>query len=308
MSKNPVNMAASVRDRLKSIRNRTGQEYNTLLTRYTIERFLYRLSVSEHRSRFVLKGALLFVLWHESAHRITRDLDLLGFGGPSPDELTRILREVCSVPAPDDGVVFDLESVTAEPIRAQELYVGIRLAVRASIGNAVNVMQVDVGFGDATASEPVEVEFPRLLEDMPAAKIRAYRMETTVAEKFDAMLAHGLLNSRMKDYYDIWFLSRHFSFGGASLAESIQKTCERRGHALKAAVPGGLSQVFWNDPSRQALWLSFWRKSVRLEPVIPFPEVAAFAASFLMPPMMAAAQDRPFSASWKPGGPWRDDA
>lgn len=304
MKKTLTNMAASVRDRLKTLRTSTGQEYNTLLVRYTIERFLFRLSISEHRNRFVLKGAILFALWHESAHRITRDLDLLGFGESTLDELARIFREVCAVQAPDDGVIFDVESVTAEPTRAQELYVGIRLSIRASIGSAVSIMQTDVGFGDATALDPVEVEFPRLLEDMPAARIRAYRMETTIAEKFDAMLAHGLLNSRMKDFYDVWFLAHHFTFDGSSLAASILKTCSRRGHVLSAAAPDGLSEVFWNDASRQSLWRSFWNKSVRIDPMPPFPEVAAFAASFLLPPMTAAAQEQTFTATWKPGGPW----
>lgn len=197
-----------------------------------------------------------------------------------------------------------MASVTAEPIRAQELYVGIRLSIRASISSAVSIMQTDVGFGDATALDPVEVEFPRLLDDMPAARVRAYRMETTIAEKFDAMLAHGLLNSRMKDFYDVWFLARHFPFDGSSLAASISQTCSRRGHALVPVVPDGLSEVFWNDATRQSLWRSFWKKSVRLEPMPPFPEVASFTASFLLPPMLAAAQGQSLTAAWKPGGPW----
>jgi hypothetical protein len=300
------NVAASVRDRLKTVMASTGQDYNTLLTRYTIERFLFRLSESEYRNRFVLKGALLFALWNETPHRVTRDLDLLGFGDSSSEELEAVFAKICACQVPDDGVIFDSASVKAEPIRAQELYVGVRLNIQGMIGSARTLLQIDVGFGDATAVQPVEVEFPSLLEDMPAAWIRAYRMESALAEKYEAAVTLGLLNSRMKDYYDFYFLGNHSAFDGQELADSIRATFERRGTVLPVATPAGFSAAFWNDPGRQAMWKSFWRKSVKLDPMLSLEQVVSFAAGFLLPPALAAAEGRPFSSLWKPGGSWKE--
>lgn len=300
------NVAASVRDRLLKISRNAGQEYQTLLVRYGIERLLYRLSISEHRQRFVLKGAQLFTLWHPVPHRITRDLDLLGFGSCEVADLVAVFRDLCTAVVDDDGLIFDSASVTGEPIRAEELYVGVRVSFLGNIGGARIPMQVDVGFGDSLAAPPVEVEFPSLL-GMPAPLLRAYRMETTVAEKFDAVLSLGILNSRMKDYFDLWFLSKNFAFDGAQLAASIQSTCARRGHVLYPSAPVGLTEEFWNDASRQAVWNAFWKKSVRIDPKLSLQEVVTFTAEFLLPPMLAAADGNPFISSWKPGGPWKED-
>ena len=298
------NVAASVRDRLKTVMATTGQDYNTLLIRYTIERFLFRLSESEFRNRFVLKGALLFALWNETPHRATRDLDLLGFGDSSAEELEGVFAKICLCPVPDDGVIFDSASVKAEPIRAQELYVGLRLNIQGMIGSARTLLQIDVGFGDATAVQPVEVEFPSLLEDMPAAKIRAYRMESALAEKYEAAVTLGLLNSRMKDYYDFYFLGNHCAFDGQELTDSIRATFERRGTVLAQEIPVGFSAAFWSDPGRQAMWKAFWKKSVKLDPMLSLEQVVSFAAGFLLPPALAAAEGRSFNTAWKPGGSW----
>ena len=184
------NVAASVRDRLKKIADKSGEDFNGLLIRYAIERLLFRLSKSKHKKRFVLKGAMLFALWKETPHRVTRDLDLLGFGESSTEELQKVFGEICSQAVPDDGVIFDPASVKAEPIRAQELYVGVRVDVQGKIGNARTPIQIDVGFGDATAVDPVDVDFPTLL-DMPAPKVRAYRMESALAEKYEAAVTLG---------------------------------------------------------------------------------------------------------------------
>jgi hypothetical protein len=298
------NVAASVRARLKKITDETGQDYNTLLTRYAIERLLFRLSKSKHKKRFVLKGAILFALWQETPHRVTRDLDLLGFGESSIEGLKKVFQEICAQAVPDDGVIFDPASVEAEPIRAQELYVGVRVGIQGKIGNAKTLLQIDVGFGDATALEPVDVEFPSLL-GMPTPKVRAYRMETALAEKYAAAVTLGILNSRMKDYFDFWFLAKHYAFDGQELADSIRATFNRRGHALPAETPIGFSEAFWNDASRQAVWKAFWKKSVKTDPALSLEEVVSFAASFLMPPANAAAKGENYPRHWKVGGPWK---
>ena len=298
------NVAASVRDRLKTITDASGQDFNTLLTRYAIERLLFRLSESKHRQRFVLKGAILFALWQETPHRVTRDLDLLGFGDLSIEELQKVFREICEHEVTNDGVVFDPASIKAEPIRAQDLCVGVRVEIQGKIGNARTPLQIDVGFGDATAVDPVEVEFPSLL-GMPTPKLWAYRMESAMAEKFEAAVNLGILNSRMKDYYDFWFLATHYAFAGQELADSIRATFNRRGSFLPIETPIGFDDAFWLDPSRQAVWKAFWRKSVKKDPVLSLEEVVSHAASFLLPPAFAAAKGERFSSFWQAGGPWR---
>ncbi len=299
----PPNVAASVLDRIKAIQRTTAQDYNTLLTRYGIERLLFRLSQSPHKNRFVLKGALLFVIWRETPHRITRDLDLLGFGKSSVEELTRDFQEVCLMQVEPDGLEFDPDSVQAEAIRSQVLYDGIRVTIIGRIGKARIPLQIDVGFGDATAVEPVDTEFPSLI-GMPAPMIRAYRMESVLAEKFEALVALGMLNSRMKDYFDFWFLAKQFAFDGQSLADSMQATFARRGKLLPRITPPGLSDSFWRDVTRQALWRGFWKKSVKMSPMIPLEEVVSLAASFLAPPAIAAEKGAPFPRRWPEGGPW----
>ena len=218
-------------------------------------------------------------------------------------DLVAVFRDLCTAVVDDDGLVFDPASVIGEPIRAEELYVGVRISFLGNIGGARIPIQVDVGFGDSLAAPPVEISFPSLL-GMPSPLLRAYRMETTVAEKFDALLSLGILNSRMKDYFDLWFLSKKFAFDGVQLSASIQSTCARRGHSLEPSAPVGLTEEFWNETSRQAVWNAFWKKSVRIDPKLPLQEIVTFTAEFLVPPILAAAGGSPFISSWKPGGPW----
>jgi len=185
------NLAASVHARLAKRRISTGEDYNVLLVRFTLERLLYRLSRSSHREQFVLKGAMLFALWEPALHRVTRDLDLLGFGHPSPDRLADIFRELCRVEVETDGVDFDPRSVVCEDIRAQDEYAGIRVKLRANLGKAMVPLQVDVGFGDALPVAPEEITFPVML-GMAAPKLRAYSRETVVAEKLEAIVKLGI--------------------------------------------------------------------------------------------------------------------
>jgi len=243
------NLAASVHARLTQHRAKTGEEYNVLLVRFTLERLLYRLSRSSHREQFVLKGAMLFALWEPGLHRVTRDLDLLGFGEPTPERLTQIFSELCRVEVEADGVDFDPRSVTCEDIRAQDEYAGIRVKLRATVGKAIVPLQVDVGFGDALSVAPEEITFPVLL-DMAAPKLRAYSRETVVAEKLEAIVKLGMLNSRFKDYFDLHYLAHKFSFEGDALAKSITATFERRGTAFPAGLPAGLTPMFSADPAK----------------------------------------------------------
>ncbi len=252
------NVGASVRQRLLNRAREQGEDYQVLLTRYAHERLLYRLSASAYRDRFVLKGAHAFLIWQGAAHRPTRDLDLLGFGSSDLKGLTDIFQRLCVTEVARDGVFFDPETVTTHPTRERAVYDGARVNLTAQIDTARIPVQIDVGFGDAVTPGPLETTFPTLL-DFPAPQVRAYPRETVVAEKLHGIALLGIANSRMKDYYDIWFLSRHFSFEGTILARAIAATFDRRGLALPTELPTGLSPSFAQDRQKRQQWSAFLR-------------------------------------------------
>jgi predicted nucleotidyltransferase component of viral defense system len=292
------NPAASVHARLAQRRTKTGEDYNVLLVRFTLERLLYRLSCSSHREQFILKGAMLFALWEPELHRVTRDLDLLGFGHPAPERLADIFRELCNLEVEADGVVFDPRSVVCEDIRAQDEYAGIRVKLRAMVGKAVVPLQVDVGFGDALPVTPEEITFPVML-GMAAPKLRAYSRETVVAEKLEAIVKLGMLNSRFKDYFDLHYLAQKFPFEGALLVKSIAGTFARRGTAFPAVLPAGLTPMFGTDPAKIRGWEAFWRKTGPKAAAPTLEAVIKLLVEFLEPPLDAAAKGKTLPRTWK---------
>ncbi len=199
VARNPRNIGASVRARLLDRSRAERSDFQILLTRYALERLLYRLSVSEHRDRFILKGAMLFVTWVADPFRPTRDLDLLGYGDPDAQAMADTFRAIFATAVADDGVTFDVDGLKAVPIRDALDYGGVRIRTTATIDGALIPIQVDVGFGDAVTPAPVEVDYPTLL-DNPAPHLRAYPVETVVAEKFEALTKLGIANSRLNDH------------------------------------------------------------------------------------------------------------
>lgn len=252
-------VAASVRARLLNLARTEGEDFQRLLIRFANGRLLYRLANSPHSAEFVLKGATLFTLWLGRPHRATRDLDLLGRGTPDIARLIAVFREVCAVTSPEDGLVFDLDSIRGEPIREEARYLGVRVVISAALAGARISLQVDVGMGDATVPAPVAVEIPGLL-DLPGASLRAYRRETVVAEKLEAIVVLGLPNSRMKDYYDLDLLRRTFPFDDV-LVEAVLATFDRRATPLPETLPFGLSDEFATDGGKQVQWAAFLRKA-----------------------------------------------
>ena len=308
MKKPPINVSESVKTRLLNLRATSGDDYNELLVRFCLERLLYRLSISAHRDRFILKGAMLFALWQGFLHRRTRDLDLLGFGDPAPESVALVFQEIVTQAVPvDDGVVFDPVTVKAATIKAQDEYVGTRVSLCAFIGKARIWLQVDVGYGDSITPTPLKRNYPTLL-DFPSPVLRCYAPETALAEKFEAVVNLGLLNSRMKDYFDFWVIGHQFSFEGEVMVTTIQNTFSRRGTSIPTDTPAGFSEAFWAEANKQSAWRAFWKKAVVQEPMIEMETVVSFAASLLLPPALAAAQGQPFTASWEPGGPWNGGA
>ena len=251
------NIGASVRQRLLNLAHARGQPMELLLTRYALERLLHRLSLSPHRERFVLKGAMLLATWFEEPHRATRDVDLLGFGDAAEDALLGTFREIMAVEV-DDGVSFDIKGLRIEAIREEVEYGGSRLRTTAALAGARIPITVDIGFGDAVEPGVEDIDLPVLL-DMPSPHLRAYPPETVIAEKFHAMVALGRANSRMKDYYDVWMLMSAFELEPERLRRAIAATFARRNTVIPAEVPDGLSDAFATDPTKQRQWDAFAR-------------------------------------------------
>ena len=255
MPDRPRNIGASVRQRLLNLAHARGQPMELLLTRYALERLLHRLSLSPHRERFVLKGAMLLATWFDEPHRATRDMDLLGFGDAAEDALLATFREIMAVEV-DDGVSFDLKGLKIEAIREEVEYVGSRLRTTAALARARIPITVDIGFGDAVEPGVEDIDLPVLL-DMPSPHLRAYPPETVIAEKFHAMVVLGRANSRMKDYYDVWMLIDSFELEPERMRRAIAATFARRNTDVPASVPDGLSDAFAADDGKQRQWVAF---------------------------------------------------
>ena len=299
----PANIPASVRQRLLNLAQQTNQDFGLLLTKYSLERLLYRLSVSPHREGFVLKGALLFDLWTEHPNRPTRDLDLLGHGDASLDKYRKLFSEICEQTVEDDGLNFIAKTVAAERIKDDEDYEGVRVLLQARLGVARISVQIDIGFGDVITPAPIEVEYPTML-NFPAPRLRAYPRETVVAEKFEAMVKLGMVNSRMKDFYDLWELSRRFDFEGSILMAAIQATFQRRATAFPRGTPFSFSPEFCDAPSKRTQWTAFLRKS-GLKSEETLGDVVAHIKTFLLPIVLAIQNDKPFNLRWSAGASWQ---
>ena len=250
------NIGASVRTRINNKAKEDKVNTLFLLTRYALERMLYRLSVSEHRDSFLLKGALLFDLWYDVPLRPTRDIDLLGFGMAEIPHLLKVFEDLCAIEV-EDGINFEATSIKAEEIRKEANYSGTRVTLIGTIDGAKCTVQIDVGYGDAVTPAPEIATYPVMLKDMPAPELRVYPQYTVIAEKFEAIVSLGMANSRMKDYFDLWVLLRNATLDSAILEQAVQATFTRRGTALQTDTPVGLSDQFSLDKSRVDLWDAF---------------------------------------------------
>ena len=261
MSANTIkNMGHSVNVRLKQLAQEQNVSFDYLLLRYAYERFLYRLGQSPYAKRFILKGASVFSVWFGPMLRVTRDTDLLCHGNSNPEYLVQCFREICETVVPDDGIVFDSSSISSSEIKKDAKYHGTRIAFNARIQNARVPMQFDIGFGDSIYPEAELQEYPRLLDSFQAPNILVYSRYTVIAEKFEAITALGMLNSRLKDFFDIWLLSERFDFDFQLLEQAISKTFQRRDSILPAELPVGLTKEFYEDPIKQSQWRAFLKK------------------------------------------------
>ena len=304
MKKRVANLSASVRQRLLNLATEGKEDFGLVLTRYGLERFLYRLSVSPHRDSFVLKGALLLQLWTAEMYRPTRDLDLLG-RGISNVSYRKIFSEVCSQKVGDDGLTFLPDTIRVERIRDDEAYEGVRVRLEAQLGDVRDPLQIDLGLGHAIVPASEELAYPTLLK-FPAPKLHAYSKESVVAEKFEAMVKLGIANSRMKDFYDLWVLAQRFEFESATLAAAIQATFKTRRTTLPRSSPLALQADFYELPTKQTQWRAFLRKS-GLKADSSLKEVIELIGEFVMPAVDSLLKEDAENKVWQPGGPWRKD-
>jgi predicted nucleotidyltransferase component of viral defense system len=300
-AKNPV---ASIRARLLALAQSRGQDYQRVLGRYAIERFLYRLGNSTYRDRFAIKGATLFTLWTGDTHRPTKDLDLLGWGSSAIREVEETIRTICKVEG-DDGILFDGESVEGTRIKEEDEYEGVRVKFHADLAGARIPMQVDIGFGDAVYPEPEFASFPVLLPMEPPV-IRAYPREAAIAEKLNAMVVLDIRNSRMKDFYDIWFMANTWTFEMATLRDAIRASFERRGVEIPQDVPFALTEEFLGDPQKTRQWNAFVS---RLYPGSDSPsleEVGVLLRAFLLPCILSVSAAESTAHYWTPSVHWSE--
>jgi predicted nucleotidyltransferase component of viral defense system len=299
--KKPTNMAASVRAKLKNYADRERLDFQSVLTRYGIERFLYRLSRSRHADRFILKGASLFVAWAGHPHRATRDLDLLGFGASDVETVVDTFQEIIGTEVEADGLVFDPAQTRGAPIKEGQKYRGVRLHLIATLGNARVPVQVDVGFGDAV--EPDFAAFPTLI-DLPAPQLRLYPRETVVAEKLHAMVVLGLLNGRLKDYYDVWHLSQTTAFDAERLGKAIARTFAVRSTPIPDSLPDAMTSKFVEVPGKTQMWSGFVRKAALPATTPVLSEIVAAVGTFAWPIFQAEIQEKRLLSMWQPGEGW----
>lgn len=295
------NLTASVHQRLLNVARGTGRPFQELLQYFAMERFLYRLSCSPYAEDFVLKGALLLSVWQGPASRSTRDIDLAGRLALSPDDMTAVIRTICAQPVPPDGIVFD-SVVSGVRIRDADVQGGIRITFAGRLDRAMVKMQIDVGFGDIVTPAPIKLTYPALLS-FPAPILTGYPRETVVAEKLEAIVTLGLINSRMKDYFDLWFLSRSFDFEGETLTEAIRRTCAHRRTELPA-VPTGLTDAFSEDTAKRQQWQGFLRTSALDTAEQDLRTVLAALRVFLIPMTEALSKGEAFQSTWTAPGPW----
>lgn len=288
MSSERDGLARSVQVKLTRYAKEMGADTNLVLMRFAVERFLYRLSRSEHAERFVLKGALLMFARLGNALRPTRDADLLGFGELTDVALADIVRNICETTVTPDAVIFLSETIVVEPIRAEDAYGGQRVTLVAMLGAARLRVQVDVGIGDAVIPPPTWLDYPGLLDDLPQPRLRAYATETVVAEKFHAIVTLGLRNSRLKDYFDLHAIARAGGMSSKTMGDAIAATFERRRTPLPTQMPVGLSDTFAQNPDKLTQWKAFLGKN-RLD-APPLDLVIAEIHQLIEQPLVLAKQ------------------
>ena len=304
MKKEVKNIKASVKARLQNKAKETNRPFAEVLQYYGMERFLYRFSKSKYANKFVLKGALLFTVWQIPERRITLDIDFLAHFDNKVANIEKVMRDVCNVTVDPDGLIFDAKTVKGQKIKDDADYEGVRVKFVGFLDRSRIPMQIDVGFGDIVYPKTKMIDYPVIL-DFPKPHLKGYPAESVISEKFEAMIKLGLLNSRMKDFYDIWLMMRQFDFNGADIAEALKKTFKHRKTDLPERKPLFAEEIYDEKSDRQTLWMAFLSKGDIKHASDKLVVTAKEIENFLIEPIDALSKGLKFIKEWKAPGPWK---
>lgn len=294
------NISASVRQKLKNIASKDKKPFNEVLQYFAMERFLYRLSISPYKEQFILKGALMLLVWDVYDRRVTLDIDMLAKANNQVEHIVNIIKNIILVDVEDDGIRFDLNSVSGKTIKEDADYSGVRIGFIAELDSAKIKMQLDLGFGDVVFPKPESNSLPTYLS-MPEPVLLCYSLESCIAEKLEAIIKLGVFNSRMKDFYDIWLLSRQFIFDGEKLSNAISKTFENRGTEI-VSKPECFNDEF--HIKKQVSWNAFQKKLALNFVPNEFKLVLDSLQNFIMPVFESLMNKKYLLKIWKLNGSW----
>ncbi|MBN1274610.1 MAG: nucleotidyl transferase AbiEii/AbiGii toxin family protein [Candidatus Aminicenantes bacterium] len=303
MKKDIKNIKASVRARLQNKAKEENRPFSEVLQYYGMERFLYRVSQSKYADKFVLKGALMFMVWHMPERRTTLDIDFLSQYDNKIDSIEKMIRDICKINVVSDGLIFDSKNVKGQRIKENVDYEGVRVKFVGLLERSRIPMQIDIAFGDSIYPKPKMIEYPVIL-DFPKPKLKGYPAESIISEKFESVIKLGLLNSRMKDFYDIWLMMRQFDFNGSRLVGALKRTFKQRKTAFPQGKPLFAEEIYDDKSDRLPLWKAFLKKAeIKFAPK-KLSVTAKAIEKFLFKPLVAINKDEKFNAKWKAPGPW----
>ena len=302
MTKDSDALAISIQARLNNLARARGGLYQETVQYYATERFLYRLTKSEYRDQFVLKGGVVFTAWGIPLRRTTRDIDLHGVLPYTTENIVTILKDICQETVPPDGLRFDAASVHGEPIQGRAEHEGVRARFMGYLGNSRLHMQIDIGFSDSVTPPAIKMNYPSLL-GMAEPHLHVYAYETVIAEKLQAMVFLGRINSRMKDFYDVWLLSIEATIDGSMLHEAIKTTFKSRSTKIPNETPLALTDEFAQDKQKE--WAIFIKRAnIETSNATDFMDVIEQLNHFFMPVLDAISAKVGFTAIWTSQNHW----
>ncbi|MFC1524873.1 nucleotidyl transferase AbiEii/AbiGii toxin family protein [Planctomycetota bacterium] len=304
MKNDIINIPASIKTRLQNKARETNRPFAEVLQYYGMERFLYRFSRSEYTDKFILKGALMFTVWQIPERRTTLDIDFLAYYDNQVAAIENIIKDICIVAVEPDGLIFDASTVSGQKIKEDADYEGVRVKFLGFLERSRITMQIDVGFGDVIYLKPKKIDYPVIL-NLPKPHLKGYPVESVVSEKFEAIVKLGLLNSRMKDFYDIWLMMHRFDFKGLNLAEALKKTFEHRKTSLPNDKPLFAHEIYDGKSDRQTLWKAFLKKGDIKHAPERLSTIAKEIEEFLIKPLDVINKGQSINGAWKAPGPWK---
>lgn len=248
------NLGESIRQRLKNLSEDRERPFDEILRYYAMERFLYRLSISSYSEKFFLKGGLMLKVWNSRDHRATMDIDLLARTSNQIENLQNIITEVASIQDDGDAISFDTQKLILRQTQTGGDYQGVSASFFAQLYTTRMPVLIDIGFNDVIVPKPQRIHYPTLLE-MATPVLMGYTLETVIAEKFESIVKLALVNTRMKDFYDLWTIFRMEGLDVSKIKLAIQEVFANRGSELK--YPAAFTPTFYDAPETLLRWKNF---------------------------------------------------